>query len=49
MDGKLRCWERDERCGDCPVDHPENKCSEFLKETVFLKQKELTDGQISHK
>lgn len=38
MDDKLKCWERDERCEDCPVDHPENKCSEFQK------GKELTDG-----
>ena len=25
----MACWERDDRCGDCPVDHPENTCNKY--------------------
>lgn len=42
MDDKLECWERDERCGDCPVDHPENKRSEYKKEVCDVLDK--TEG-----
>ncbi len=27
----MKCWEKEDRCGDCPADHPENKCSEYKK------------------
>ncbi len=28
----MRCWEAEDRCEDCPRDHPGNECSEYLKE-----------------
>ncbi len=26
---ELECWEKEDRCGDCPADHPENECNKF--------------------
>lgn len=25
----VKCWESEDRCDDCPVDNPDNKCSEY--------------------
>ena len=23
------CWEKDDRCNDCPIDYPQKQCSEY--------------------
>ena len=25
----VNCWEKDDRCNDCPIDYPQKQCSEY--------------------
>ncbi len=34
----MACWEREDRCVDCPADHPENGCNKYRGEERWMKK-----------
>ncbi len=32
----MNCWEKEDRCEDCPADHAENRCSQYKKDLTAV-------------